>query len=181
MKIDRYLDIDWIRKNSKLTHYFGLGFIQVKLDDFNRLHFYTKEFPKTVEKEEIHNHRYNFVSEILQGKLTQEIYEVSDGFTHVSTQESCQAGDDREFPRFPCTINKVFEYTYNDFGKYYIDHRTFHTVDSTDAITHVVRGGYQKEFADVVFPAERTLTCPFSIKVPVEKLYEVIDSMICYV
>jgi hypothetical protein len=181
------LTTDWIKANAKMIHYFGLGFIQVKLDDFNRLHFYTNLLKKTVEKEEIHNHRYNFVSRVLCGTLHQEIYDVrvlqigdikakEELITHTLTQESCQAGDETEYPKIPCTMELVFSHDYMSGESYYIDHNTFHTVDSSDAVTHVCRSKYTKQLADVVYPKNRSeLTCPFSIKVKTDKLYEIID------
>lgn len=34
------MNIDWLKANSTMIHYFGLGFIQVKLGDLDRVHFY---------------------------------------------------------------------------------------------------------------------------------------------
>lgn len=35
-----YLDTDFLRKNHQLIHFFGLGFVQLKLDANLRMHFY---------------------------------------------------------------------------------------------------------------------------------------------
>ena len=94
-------DIDWLKKNAESIHYFGLGFIQVKINFPNRIHFYTTQLDKTVQEEEIHNHRYNFKSQILKGRFTQTIFTANKtdlSYTHYMTQESCNENDKTEFP-----------------------------------------------------------------------------------
>ena len=176
------LDIDWLWANKSMVHYFGLGFIQLKIDQDNRVHFYTDKLPRTVELEEIHDHRYNFVSRILQGTLDQEIFELrfSDGKpTHRLVQESCgPVKCDFESVERYCTISPVFQKLYHAGDSYFIDHNTFHRVDSNDAITHVCRGGYQKEFANVAFPIGGTTTCPFSVKVSEDDLHDIIQDIL---
>jgi hypothetical protein len=183
------LHIDWLQKNCQKIHYFGLGFIQLKLDDHNRLHFYTNKFEKTVQQEEIHNHRYNFVSTILGGEFYQEIWEVKklfattlDGLlrpkhSHWKTQETCSATDKRSFPTFPVNIEKVFSRYYHLNESYYIDHNTFHTVQGYNAITWVKRSDYKKEFADVIFPVGHKPVCPFSNKVAEDSLWEEVERL----
>jgi hypothetical protein len=173
------LNTDWLRKNAQHIHYFGLGFIQLKLSATDRLHFYTSKLPKTVAREEIHNHRYNFVSTIVAGTFRQELFELIPGDTHLLTQETCAADDDRVFPKNPCAIEKVFDETYTMGQRYYIDHHTFHTVSSDFAITHVHRNGkYAKDLADVVYPRDNSPICPFSVNAPTGDLYEIVDDMI---
>ena len=51
--------------------YFGLGFIQCKINQHERVHIYHPDLMPIVNiEEEIHNHRYDFESTILMGKLT---------------------------------------------------------------------------------------------------------------
>lgn len=172
------LSTEWIVKNAKMIHYFGLGFIQVKLNEFERLHFYTDKLPTTVGMEEIHNHRYNFVSTILKGQLYQEIYDTNiAGNTHIMTKESCTV---KKAPKCEtiCTIIPFYNNTYYKDQEYYIDHNTFHTVHSTNAITHIVRSEYKKLYADVIRPIGIELTCPFSANVEQDKLIEIIDTML---
>jgi hypothetical protein len=48
-----------LKEKCKMIHYFGLGFIQIKIDDTYRLHFYTNKLPKILHEEEVHNYRNN--------------------------------------------------------------------------------------------------------------------------
>jgi hypothetical protein len=64
--------------------WFGLGFIQLKLNDVERVHFWCPEIPSP-EREEIHDHRYNFTSTVLAGMLHFELYEVTPvPYRHIS-------------------------------------------------------------------------------------------------
>lgn len=178
------LDIDYLKKNAKMIHWFGLGFIQVKLNDFERLHFYTDKLPKTTTEEEIHNHRYNFVSTILKGALWHDIYEVRviEGFTTLNqywlTEETCKENDKKSFPTYPCNIELITQKRYLANDGYYIHHETFHRVYSADAITHVRRGAYKKDFAQIIFPVGMKPACPFSVKRPESELWEIVEQSI---
>lgn len=176
-----FLDIDWLKRNFQMVHYFGLGFIQLKLNDSERLHFYTDKIQKTVEEEEVHNHRYNFVSTILCGNLQQEIYEIDETSAvkpYYLTQETCKADDKQEFLKVDCNIRKVFNGRYLVGDAYYIAHPTFHKVASTDAITHVKRSGYMKQFADVIYKKDQAIVCPFSVKMSEEDLFQIIAEIL---
>jgi hypothetical protein len=176
-----FFDIGWLRRNYQMVHYFGLGFIQLKLNDAERLHFYTDKIPKTVEEEEVHNHRYNFVSSILLGEFTQQIFEVDLNAAekpYVLTQESCNADNKLDFPKVECDIKQVFSKCYVIGESYYIDHNTFHKVSSISAITHVRRSGYKKQYADVIYKKDQAIVCPFSVKMTPNELFEIIETII---
>lgn len=178
---EKYLDIDWLKKNYEMIHYFGLGFIQLKLNFDERLHFYTDKIKKTVEDEEVHNHRYNFVSTILSGHFKQEIFEIEmmpSETPYYLTQETCNAEDKQEFSTVDCNIIHTFTGHYLVGDSYYIDHNTFHKVSSTNAITHVKRSGYKKQFADVIYKKDQPIVCPFSIKMTDEYLFEILAGIL---
>lgn len=170
-------NIDWIKKNHQKIHYFGLGFIQVKLSDTERLHFYTDELPKTVQQEEIHNHRYNFVSKILFGEMLHYIYEVDENPNgeYLLTKESCNEDNKLNDPGISVNIEQVFMTKYKTSQKYYINHNTFHNVSCEDGtITHLKRTAYQKDFADVIHRKDKPTVCPFSIKVDEKDLFDIV-------
>lgn len=173
-----YLDVNWLKTNCQMIHYFGLGFIQVKLTDRMRMHFYTKELPAIISKEEIHNHRYGFSSKILKGTLKQEAFSTCYGNDYIWEQESCQEGVICETPPIPCSIFCRETCVYKAGESYYIDHETFHRVESDYAITFITRGDYQKKFAEVIRPVGATKICPFSQKVDEIKLWEIVEKML---
>src|SRR5271168_5571627 len=61
------------KKYGSEPYWFGLGFIQLKLSDTERMHFWLPEIPHP-EREEIHNHRYDFTSTVLAGHLMHEVW-----------------------------------------------------------------------------------------------------------
>ena len=85
------LDIDFLQTNCQRLYFFGLGFIHVKLNESERVHFYTNAFQKTTLAEEVHNHRYDFESIILKGTFVQEIFSfhLNDQGNSWLTKETC--------------------------------------------------------------------------------------------
>lgn len=180
--MEKYLDLDWLWANKTMVHYFGLGFIQLKLNDSQRVHFYTKELMKSVGDEEIHNHRYHFVSKILKGTFSQTIYDVipaEKNFSHFMTKESCTKEESHIF-HIPEGVNivKLYEQTLNVGESYFMDHNTFHTVDSGDAITFLTRTDYKKEFADVAYPRGMPPVCPFFLNLSEDEIFDRIKKLI---
>ncbi len=176
-----FLDIDWLWLNKQMVHYFGLGFIQLKLNQTERVHFYSQELMKTVGDEDVHNHRYNFVSEILKGSFSQKIFDVSENhhnYTHYLRQESCQENLNNQNSPVPVNIELIFEQTLRQGEKYFMDHNTFHSVESLDAVTFLTRGEYKKTLADVATPKGQDTVCPFSIKLSQEEIFDHIREII---
>jgi len=174
------LDINFLKTNCQRLYFFGLGFIQVKLNESERVHFYTDVFPKTTIKEEVHNHRYDFESMIMKGTLVQELfsYQIDDKGDSWITKETCNPATKKEFERQRCIIKLLQRQTFCAGSSYWIDHDTLHRAESNDAITYLTRGPYMKDEADVIYPIDLVPTCPFSVKVSDEELWEVIRVMI---
>lgn len=179
MAINPLWDVDYLKKNHYMIHYFGLGFIQLKLTQLRRMHFYTPELPAIVGTEDIHNHRYDFKSYILKGCLEQELFQLVPGTQFVREKESCNAeiksDDTVEF----CDVIKISEQKFVRESNYWIHHNTFHRVKATvPTITVLDRGYYRKQFADVVRYRGEKKVCPFSQKVAEDRLWEIVRGML---
>lgn len=170
------IDLDRLRKNHERLYFFGLGFIQLKIDDRYRLHFYNSSLPSITE--DIHNHRYDFTSKILQGEITNYFYDVTEGDSHVMDNESCSA--DNKAPRIEksCKATLLKVTTFKSGESYHVTTDMFHRVEATDCITLLDRGPKTKEFAQIVVPKGMTSLCPFSKKVDNEKLWELMHEML---
>lgn len=174
------LDIDFLKKNHLMIHYFGLGFIQIKINDIYRAHFYTFDLPITSAEEEIHNHRYSFRSQIVKGTLRQKIYALKEGDSHLLIKDACAPGSKPEGEPIPTGITMLADNEYTGpQSEYFIAHKTFHTVEAiSECITLLNRGPYKKELADIVYPKENKLVCPFSENVSEDKLWEIVEGII---
>lgn len=182
--MENMLNIDWLKSNHKLIHYFGLGFIQVKISDSTRFHFYTKELPAIVGDEEIHDHRYSFSSHVLRGGLHHSIYTLteSDSGDHLLEQESCQVNDlDHKFadPK-KCNVKLISNNYYVAGSYYYLDHETLHQVKSDYAVTYLMKKSttYEKQFANVVRPIGAEKVCPFSQQISSDRLWQIVEQMV---
>ena len=87
MRTVKDIDLETLRRNHVRLYYFGLGFIQLKLDEVRRLHFYSARLPPITE--DVHNHRYGFLSRVLAGRLTNRVYALGQGESHVLVNETC--------------------------------------------------------------------------------------------
>lgn len=172
------LTTDWLKKNHQLIHYFGLGFIQVKINDTVRVHFYHKDLPSITPEEDIHNHRYDFISTILLGSLHQEIFKITEGDTHVKEFVSCDKEKEINPSPSPCGIQSLFSGIHTSGSIYQVTTDVFHRVKSDYCITKIVREKPKMEFAEVVRPNNSVAICPFSKTVELAKLWEIVDNMI---
>lgn len=172
-------NIDDLIKNHIKIHFFGLGFIQVKMNRIHRYHFYSAKLPAFVE--DAHNHRYDFVSWILKGKLLTNIYtftpNVSPSYylTKVSCDPNKPAPEEKIFgsKNFLCQFESVAG------SEYSLLDETFHTVTPIDdTITFIQRDEPRREFADVILPASEQSVCPFSKSIPDSELWEIIREML---
>jgi hypothetical protein len=173
------IDLDWLKRNHQMIHYFGLGFIQLKINEKYRLHFYTDELPGIVDEEDIHNHRYGFKSTILLGSLTQNLFLVTPGSTHLKEQDNCRIGFKMNEKPIECGILFVQSKNYVAGTSYSIKHDEFHRVKtSKTCITLLERQPYQKELADIVRKKSADKVCPFSLKIPEAKLWDIVEKLL---
>ena len=167
-----------LKKRAKTIHSFGLGFIQLKLDDTFRLHFYVPEVQITADEESPHNHRYNFESTIIDGRFKQTFWDLDwSGDTHIVTLESCKKGVEAPNKKLSCSAVPFATHDYGFNDAYYLDHNTFHTVkrESAQVITLVKRSRYRKEFAEVANKVGEETKCPFSANMDEKTLWELVD------
>lgn len=169
--------IDSLKKHATLIHYFGLGFIQIKLGDTYRIHFYTKELPSIID-EAIHNHRYDFTSRILHGELHQRIFVPVDGDTHILEDESCDEKVHADTMAKECSVRQILDERLGAGSVYTIDKDTFHMVESNCAITLLSRKSREKDFAQVIRDKNTGKVCPFSKKISEEELWGVVERIL---
>lgn len=173
-----FTNIDWLKKNHQMVHYFGLGFIQLKLSPTTRMHFYTSKLLPIISLEDMHNHRYDFTSNILKGNLIHSTFEIVEGNTHIIELESCKEGVVCETKGKECGVRLSGVQSYSVGSWYTIPHYVFHTVASDFCITIITRTDYKKELAEVVRPINSNKVCPFSKKVEENELWEIINYML---
>lgn len=174
--------LDYLQKYCRKIHFFGLGFIQIKINDTLRFHFYTGKLENVVDS--IHTHRYNFESWVLKGFLHQEVFqpiaynEGCRGKPHTLDSVSCQEGGDSKSGKLLWTPMRVFEGTLKAGSRYTLPSMTYHRVKSDFAITKVEVGSRISEYASVLRPVGEEPKCPFSKVIPVDTLWEIVEDML---
>ena len=174
--------IEMLRATGAKPHYFGLGFIQLKLDDSWRMHFWHPMLSAVVGEEELHDHRYDFRSYVLHGKTTHEVFEfVPDelGGDHGMYRVSCKPDDPREpEPAGRGRVVPAGSYTMVAGSVYEFPHDQFHRIEASECITLVFRREIVKDLATVIKPLEDGHVCPFSKSLPQEELWACIGELL---
>jgi hypothetical protein len=177
--------VDFLREHHTTIHFFGLGFVQVKMDDDSRYHFYHPSLPAFTENP--HNHRYHFTSTVLRGGLRNHIWKVVVHSTEgdvpaVIRYESCDPkimaprGDSP-----PVRALKVSTFDTFAGSSYYMDENTFHQVErlgSGPCVTHLVRGPKVDPLARVVCLEGKDDICPFSRNLSDDDLWTIVRESI---
>lgn len=177
------LTVDWLKNESTMIHYFGLGFIQIKLKNPSlRIHIYTELLPPITSEEDIHNHRYDFTSYIVKGEFKQELFSSTHSESleskYIIEAESCKEGQESNIVGYCNELKPIHKATYVAGSNYHLDHDTFHRVSSTNAITLLHRGDYKKAAALVARPIGEAKVCPFSQKIEEDKLWNFVKTCI---
>jgi hypothetical protein len=168
--------IDFLKKNNQRLYYFGLGFIQLKLTDNHRVHFYTDQLDNNTDS--IHNHRYDFSSKILKGTFCNKIFNQVKGSDYVLVNESCNPDIDAPEEKETCSVIEISKIEYRTNDIYQMDHKKFHQVSSKYAVTILERSDYKQEFAQIIYKKGEERNCPFKIKNEDSVLWEIIRSML---
>lgn len=174
--------LEYLKKYCRKIHFFGLGFIQIKINDTLRFHFYTGKLESVVES--IHTHRYNFESWVMKGFLHQELfYPIAynpgcTGKPHTLDSVSCQEGEPGIKGKMLWTPMRTFEGTLKAGSRYTLPHSTYHRVKSDCCITKVEVSSRISEYAGIMRPLGEEPRCPFSKVVPTETLWEIVEDML---
>ena len=174
------IDLDELRKNYARLYYFGLGFIQLKLNDVERLHFYSSKLP--VITEEPHNHRYGFLSRVLKGEITNNVWTTGipgekDG-NYLMVSESCNPDIKAPPVETPVFAMPMDSLTYHPGESYIMTQDMYHTVQAKECITHLIRTHKTANFAFVLREKGKPAVCPFSKKIPEGELWEIMKEMV---
>jgi hypothetical protein len=175
-------DIDWLKNNHTLLQPFGLGFLQLKLNDTQRMHFWHPGFSR--EREEVHNHRYNFRSIVLVGDMYQELFRFEPSadwpnhhYTHEEFETVCKPGHDGSDDeiRIYGTLKPVFATSLVAGVEYSIDADTLHRIEANRCVTFLQRESPIKTHAKVVREIGTQSTCPFAESVPENEMWQMIE------
>ena len=174
---------EFLKQNHYDSLFFGLGFIQIKVNESERYHFYHPELNSIMPEEEGHNHRYDFRSYVLKGCLRQEIYSVYPNEVNpnwrilsVSCDSNKKAPDDSS----GCNPSIGLFANTHAGSDYEILKDTFHKVLPVrePTITFLRRGPVVKDFAQVIRYSEAVDVCPLSSKMTKEQMWTWVE-MIC--
>ena len=178
--MDVVLSVDWLRANATKAHFFGLGFIQVKLDDLHRVHFYHRDIPAFVE--DPHDHRYDFISIVKRGCLLNKVWKLIPGDDHEVSFVDCRLGGEQAPSEFRTGVVALGSFKTHEGSGYHMHSETLHTVHPVfelgPVITLVQRELPFKDHARSVKPVANLSVCPFSRPMPDDELWQIVRDCI---
>jgi len=179
--MEQYLDINYLKSLGVKPAWFGLGFIQLKLNETQRMHFWHPHLMQNVPDEEIHDHRYDFTSHILKGSMTHEVWEFIEGKSGPFDlmEVSCKPGVEADPTALAVgDIKLVSSYSMVEGSHYNIHKDLFHRIKASSAITFLTRGAVLKENARIARDRKNPYVCAFSVVMNEEDLWRYIDECI---
>lgn len=163
--------------------YFGLGFIQLKINEHQRIHFWVPEWPTIPGADnELHDHRYTLTSTILKGEIHNQIYAPfpSPHPTHELIEVSCKPNSTQE-PQILDRVTPVFltSFVSKVGDTYTLSPDAFHMAHTVGpTVTFVQRGDVIKDMARVIRPLDSAFVCPFSIRYSEQQCWEKIEEIL---
>lgn len=126
---------DYLKKEHQTIKEFGLGFIQIKIDNFN-YNFYTDKVKKFDNYDMPHNHQTNFISEVIKGELVEYIYDLTPGEEILN----CVCGNPENKLK---DVNYLFKekIIHKQGSLYFRNKQHFHSVEAVNTITKVMKIG----------------------------------------
>lgn len=175
------ITVDGLRSSGRSPAWFGLGFIQLKLDDENRIHFWHPDLMADTPEEELHDHRYEFTSRILRGTLVHETWEfvaAPDG-DHEMVEVSCEPGvEAAPVPLGRGIVRPAGIYRMVEGSSYTFPPTGFHRIEASRAVTLLNRGPKVRDVARVLKPLGAETICPFAREIPQALLWECIADLL---
>lgn len=175
-KFDHFLTVDQLRALGVVPKLF-LGFVQIKLNDDQRMHVWHPDINEHSFEEELHDHRYEFTSHVLAGETTHEEYFFvrAENGDHEMVEVSCKPG----VPSDPAPLGRGFvqkggSYTMVAGSKYTFPPTGFHRIRTQRCVTLLERGEIVTDFARVIKLVDAPSVCPFERQLPVNQLWEIV-------
>ena len=184
---ETWLDISRLHATGARPHYFGLGFIQLKVEQDQRLHFWVPTWPAIPgSATELHDHRYDFVSTVLKGCVDQEVFsappaqaEPFEGCLEL-VEVDCKPGREGA-PAVKGYVKPQLLVSHRvEAGQQYrLGHEAFHRAWSVGpTITLLERGPIRKDLARVLRPVGTPFACPFDNAITEGQCWEHIARML---
>lgn len=124
----------------------GLGFIQVKLPNNQRLHVWHPELPrrKCFAHSQIHNHRFNFTSRVLKGVQVNQLVDVqlaeNGAYTRISHDgPRSEKGGRISVPDGKADVTFGVVETYEAGASYYVPQLAYHMTPNAGIVVTLIQ------------------------------------------
>lgn len=174
----QHYSIDDLRSYGTPT-WFGLGFIQLKMDENNRFHFWHPELPtNSVYEHEWHDHRYDFKSSVIVGSITNELasWRSNPSGDHA-IWEVCCAGNGATY-KGEVDLIPVGSFTTHAGDSYHLSRDALHRVQAERCMTLQTRTTGPVKFKANVVATSFSDSNPFEETLPTDMMWEIISDIV---
>lgn len=171
-------ELKWLKDNCERIYYFGLGFIQVKVDNQTRYNFYHPDLlPCFVKSENVHTHPYDYKSYILKGGLIEKLYAVEPTIksSRYFCRIDCRGGHENLFKARTVVRSEI---THPEGTEYLRFSDDLHKVlVNTPTITKVVKGEHSN-YAFSFIPDDQQTCTPFISNMSEEECWHIVKEIL---
>jgi len=164
--------------------YHGLGMIKFRIDDRFSYHFYSDDTPPIVDG--IHDHHYNFKSDILMGIIKNYVYSV-DGQDPNSTlrveqgRGSLTGQQERVVVLENANLVELFSFERSEGESYNMAYDTFHCVETiTDKVVTLIDTEipFAQPHTNVIINTTKENVGAFSQPKSTDRCWEIIEDIL---
>ena len=176
--MEKLPELQWLQDNCERIYYFGLGFIQVKIDDYTRYNFYHPELvPCFVNNESVHTHSYDYKSYILKGELVEKLYAINPTINsnRYFCKIDCCGGHEKLFKARTIVSNEFIHKEGSNYCRFSDElHKVFVKEPTITKVVKGERSGYAFSF----IPDEQETCTPFISDMSEEECWKVVEGIL---
>jgi hypothetical protein len=180
-RFDAFLTVDGLRAAGAVPKWFGLGFIQIKLNDTQRMHFWHPSLSADTPEEDLHDHRYFFTSHVVAGETIHDewFFRKDESGDHEMVAVNCKPGSAGEEQHLGFgRVEAGGSYTMVAGSKYTFPPTGYHRIRAERCVTFLERGPVLTELATVIRPLGTPAVCPFERQIPEPQLWDCIADLL---
>jgi NTP pyrophosphatase (non-canonical NTP hydrolase) len=143
-------------------YYFGLGFIKARVSDYTSYHFYHPDLPPITE--DPHNHRSDFISEVITGSIVQQHYSFEPNASGAVKRIPVNCGTDYDVSNIPIVkgnLTHTSSTIHSTGTSYKLTSNKIHSVKAVGkCITKITKTKGPTEYTFAY--SDGDLVCPYS-------------------
>lgn len=167
------LTVETLKNKAISIKEFGIGFIQIKLDNIQYINLYTDKVPLFSNSNAPHNHQEDFISRILSGAIVETMYDVFEGENGQSAFCGCGNTDSIITEKYSYIVKSINIHSQDEI--YYRAKEDFHSVIASENTITLVTKVNPDNNHDAIIIANKS---EYNTKHTKEELWSIVEQML---